>query len=890
MKKKRAGPLHFSAVHKGRINPGKGTLDIETGEIQIQNKSRFSWHGTMIHLNGSDPAVDLTVSSLLLNLKELYALATEFMPAGMPLQLDEQSGGSPAELRLENLRFKGPLSSGPGHVKFNGFLLTFPRFRMATPAGLLSAETLDFQISEGEVGLESSFPSQGEISARLQAKNFYFKGAEEIKLKRLEVPLCHLVATNIVPSPKALFGVTGKIVLNESCILEGLIAQSRGQIPRLRQSMEAECMLGPASSAKMHLKKIEVSSPSVRVESIPPGPIETGVELKADVTDLELRGLSPLRIDVKKIRASLEAGKLFQVRVDALARDLGRGKLDTRGQITLNVGSLTPMLPPDLLPKADMNGMIEVDWEFLGRLPGEDETGRLIKKGLPLFERLRHIEFLEKFQILASLKDFEMSLPLFQGSRLKVSGIRSITPLKLSLKNGLKHAIIDGKIYIGRIEELPSIGKLDQPMQVTISMAGSQEDLKTVMFSGAIRVDPFNIEHSVELSLNKIDQLLMNGLKSPIPLLLKQIEGKAISKIRAEFDTDLSKQMEGLTLKGNLEADTEIDLTGGKEIKIRSLIKTSGLDIHLGELFQVKNLQSHLNLEKIYRLMDRAENVSNVEPPLPPLSVEVLNPKVDARSNSEARESIARRLMDDLQGRLTSRRSLSFESARIQLGPLPIKLSNHELEFRLKRSLPAIDYFQLDLLGGTVIGSLSISAQGKAFALEADFSFSGLNANSLFTDGTPGLSDEEAELSGQIALWIPISTDSRLVLRDLRVSILLTHIGSKALERFLYAMDPYESNETLVRQRNLLRVGTPRRIELRVRHGNLSMSGEVEVKGVSVELPRIERLSIADLPVSQQLEAGLSALAPIVDILRTMSADSIQLGPEGAMRFVSSGP
>ena len=565
-------------------------------------------------------------------------------------------------------------------------------------------------------------------------------------------------------------------------------------------------------------------------------------------------------------------------------------KLDTKGQITLNVGRLTPILPPDLLPKASMNGMIEVGWEFLGRLPGEDETGRLIKEGPPLFERLRHTEFLEKLQILASLKDFEVSLPLFQGSGLKVSGIRSITPLKLSLKNGLKHAIIDGKIYIDRIEELPSIGKLDQPMQVTISLAGFQEDLKTVMFSGAIRVDPFNIEHSVELSLNKIDRLLMNGLKSPIPLLLKQSEGKAISKIRAEFDTDLSKFMEGLTLKGNLEANTEIDLTGGKEIKVRSLIKTSGLDIHLGEMFQIKNLQSHLNLEKMYRLVDGAENVSNIEPPLPPLSVEVLNPKIDARSNSEARESVAHRLMDDLQGRLTSRRSLSFESARIQLGPLPIKLSNHGLEFRLKRSLPTIDYFQLDLLGGTVIGSLSISAQGKAFALEADFSFSGLNANSLFTDVTPGLSDEEAELSGQIALRIPISTDSRLVLRDLRAGILLTHIGSKALERFLYAMDPYESNETLVRQRNLLRVGTPRRIELRVRHGNLSMSGEVEVKGVSVELPRIERLSIADLPVGQQLEDGLSALAPIVDILRTMSADSIHLGPEGAMRFVSSGP
>ncbi len=195
--------------------------------------------------------------------------------------------------------------------------------------GLLFAESLVFQILEGEVGLESFFPSQGEISARLQANNFHFKGAEEIKFKRLEVPLCHLIATNIALSPKALFGITGKIVLNESCILEGLTAQSRGQIPRLRQSMEAECMLGPASSVKMHLKRIEVSSPSVRVESILTAPIETGVELKADVTGLELRGLSPLRIDVKKIRASLKAGKFFQVRVEALIRDLGRSKLDT---------------------------------------------------------------------------------------------------------------------------------------------------------------------------------------------------------------------------------------------------------------------------------------------------------------------------------------------------------------------------------------------------------------------------------------------------------------------------------------------------------------------------------------------------------------------------------
>jgi hypothetical protein len=125
------------------------------------------------------------------------------------------------------------------------------------------------------------------------------------------------------------------------------------------------------------------------------------------------------------------------------------------------------------------------------------------------------------------------------------------------------------------------------------------------------------------------------------------------------------------------------------------------------------------------------------------------------------------------------------------------------------------------------------------------------------------------------------------VLHDLRVNVDLTHIGSRALERFLYAMDPHESHETVVQQRNLLRVGSPRWIQLKIQYGNLSMSGELEVKGVRVNFPPIERVNVANLPLHQRLEESLSALGPIVDLLKTISADGILLGPEGAIRFVS---
>ncbi|MDY7037405.1 MAG: class I SAM-dependent methyltransferase, partial [Thermodesulfobacteriota bacterium] len=224
----------------------------------------------------------------------------------------------------------------------------------------------------------------------------------------------------------------------------------------------------------------------------------------------------------------------------------------------------------------------------------------------------------------------------------------------------------------------------------------------------------------------------------------------------------------------------------------------------------------------------------------------------------------------------------------MKVGPVPLELSNHELEFRLVRGLPCIDYFQMDLLGGTLLGNMSVSEKEKAFVLVAQCSFSGLNVKKLMPGVIHGISNEEAEIGGRITLRLPLSTEPKAVLSNLRVKIDLTHIGSKALERFLYSMDPYESNETIVQQRNLLRMGSPRWIKLTVRYGNLSLSGEVEVKGIRVKLPPIERFHLANLTLHKYLEEGLTEFAPIVKVLKTMSADTIRIGREDDIRFETS--
>jgi hypothetical protein len=242
--------------------------------------------------------------------------------------------------------------------------------------------------------------------------------------------------------------------------------------------------------------------------------------------------------------------------------------------------------------------------------------------------------------------------------------------------------------------------------------------------------------------------------------------------------------------------------------------------------------------------------------------------------------------MEDLRGRIAKRPSLSFDSAHIETGTFWLDISNYEMEFRLARSLPSIDYFQFDVMGGTTVGAVSISRDRDLFILHMDSSFSGLDADRLSpfsllpgpkkdssqkSENLPG----DTELSGELSLRLPVSEDPDQVLNNLSATLRLTHIGSRTLERFLYAMDPYESNETISRQRNILRQGTPRWIDLEIRHGNLSLTGEVEVKGVSVQLPSIERLNVTALPLHRKLQKHLSSLGPVVNALKALSADAI---------------
>jgi hypothetical protein len=884
------GPLNLRLIQEGSFSLSDGTLFINSGEIQVQDDSNIFWKGSVLGLKDPAPVADLILGPVFLDFEGLLPLVKDFIPPIVSINNEVQDTlKRPFRLELNEAKINGPLLSGSARLDLEGAKLSLPLARVKTTKGFLSAEELNFQISRANFILESAFPVQAELLGDLDIRNLNINTGKEIYLERINVPLLNLVVTDIKKSPEALFGISAGLFLDESMRLTGLSTLSRIEIPELSHSLQAECSLENRPSALVNVKHLSVSGPVLNLKGILQHDIETGIALEAKIAGFNLKDLDPPQFDMEKFKAQFDIREMFKGNLEISDYDAESEKLDIQGQINLKLDNLAPMLPATPLSESDLKGFIDVKWDLTGRVPKGDEVKQLNRDDISLPDRLRQTEFLKKLRVITSLNNVSLTLPLGKDSSIRISRIQTDSPLELVMEDGLKKGNIGGNIELSGIEEIPSLGKLDRPANISLAFSVEQEDLKTARFTETISLDLINMNQSASVSLDNIDRILANKSKPTLSKLLKMANLFVSGKIQADIDPNLEIPIiKQLTLKGLVEAGTEIKLAGGESLKIRTWAESPGLDASLGSKISVINMQSSIDLEKSYHLIFSKDENPQGKAVLSPLSLKVINPESESISYLEARADTARRIMDDLQGRLNAKRSLYIEMAEFPAGTLPLKIYNHEMEFRLVNGLPRIDYFQVELLGGTLAGYVSLSKRNDDFLLEVQCSLSNLNASGLLPDELKGISGKEAELSGRLSLSLPVSQDSRRLFQELSLNVNLTHIGARTLERMLYAMDPYESNETIVQQRKLLTIGSPRWIRLLIENGNLSLSGQLEAKGISIDLPPIERLNLTNLPVHRQLEKRLTAVGALNDLLKIISSDSLYMGDDGIISWTGN--
>ncbi|MCJ7808910.1 MAG: hypothetical protein MUP26_01485, partial [Desulfobulbaceae bacterium] len=392
----------------------------------------------------------------------------------------------------------------------------------------------------------------------------------------------------------------------------------------------------------------------------------------------------------------------------------------------------------------------------------------------------------------------------------------------------------------------------------------------------------------------------LGGADNPLPeRALKKLRGSLEASLKATPGPGISPYLQalsiqGLDVAGTVEAAVGVDFDGNGGMMGRARLKSPHLDVALKERLRIKGLKIDVDLEKKLQILSDKETEHTDVPASSYLSVKVLDPPLSAQTTPGARSQIPPNPfpMGDLRTPFARPPALAFDSLYMRMDPVPLDLTDFALHLHLEDSLPVIDSFQFDVLGGTWVGYISLFRKGKEkddlYLVEMDGSFTGINTAKMApqAQGTEPSPARETELAGNISLRFPVSSDPDTAINNLSGVIRLTHIGSKTLERFLYAMDPYESNEMIRKQRTILRQGTPLWVTVEIRSGNLSLTGEVLVKGARIVLPTIERFNIAALPIRKKLVKTFSSLGPVVNALKALSANAILID-KGKIQLVN---
>jgi translocation and assembly module TamB len=193
-----------------------------------------------------------------------------------------------------------------------------------------------------------------------------------------------------------------------------------------------------------------------------------------------------------------------------------------------------------------------------------------------------------------------------------------------------------------------------------------------------------------------------------------------------------------------------------------------------------------------------------------------------------------------------------------------------------------MNFLQAELLGGTLRARALLDLRPVVPVVSAEALFTNLDLDRLVSrvaELRPGA--EESSISGEGSLRVPLLDQRRTFLEGLTLSARLRHIGAKSLDRALVSLDPYERNEAIMAQRKLLRLGRLQRAEVEVADGALSLSGAINIEDATIDLPKIHRLRLAELPLNKELAPLLAAISAVRPPLEFIRADTIAISAQG---------
>ncbi len=545
----------------------------------------------------------------------------------------------------------------------------------------------------------------------------------------------------------------------------------------------------------------------------------------------------------------------------------------SEGRIAIDAGALATWLQALLPPGVGGAGLVDVAWQVKARMPGAGFPDPAVVN--PLRQAREALDLLTVAELTLNIKDAAVRLGEF--SPIKASGINTPTPLRLSMRDGAQLASFELVGTVDRLTGLPGAAADFPPQKVRLSLQGEERNLATAHLTEELRVEPAGLAQVAELVVEKLDRLGdLPGAPTPADLL-RRLDASLFATLDLKMPDKLPAGAAPMQLAGDLAAGLRVDLEGGKQLRIGGFGDLNDLDVRLPDGPEVDGLNLRLVFNRLYAIGDRQKAL-----PVPlRLSETVLANGPGAPSI--AAPLVAERLWQDQRGVSGRERSLTFGRARAQVAGFPLELSAGEGALQLDGLNPGINYLQTGLLGGSLKARAGLDLASVVPRFELLCAFSHLDTARLLPENVARETGAASEITGELALQVPLLDDSRQLLEKLDLRLHLWQIGSRTLERALFALDPYEQNEAIIEQRKMLRLGSLKNLRITAADGSLSTAGEIEVKGVGIDLPRIERLNLASLPLEAELTEPLKSVPPLLKLLDLATANYLEIGDDGAI-------
>ncbi len=871
---KAIGPGNLKIALNGSLDQKNEQVKLDSAEIVILKNSRIHAHGRMEQFKGDNKFIDMAVAPLYLDVSELTAFIKPFMPESLALANHPE----PANISLGELRFTGALDAGNADVLLSNLDVRLPGIKFypvknTTP--LIEINGSKLSVESFKAALTDLFPAAASLTASINIDTLVNRN----KTGAISITGIHLEnftanAEKIKKAAYSGFGIQGEISLDDQLTVKTITISDQLKIDSLFQSISTMAILNPDGSVNGALHHFSINTPKLSFTQKPLGPISTRCAVNLAIERLNLKQQKPLLIDIGKFitRINLEDALSLTLEVNAKETEAGNSGFTADGEVTAILDKLTRKIPPRLLAGISVSGNARVTINAKGRRPKTDEIDALKTRRLE-----KNLDFIDALTLGVWLDNANIKLAGSEKTSITAGPITGDPVFEYTLAGKSGMGKLNTHLVVADLTGLPGINTKN-PITIELLISGNHDYLKAIDLHQQLSIKPLRIKEYIIASIDGLDRIITKNPMPPLSVWLSDAGGK-IAAGASMPDCSLISNLKlpastALQLTGKFDTSAELTVIPDKSVAGNLSMIIEEMNLALADTITADSVSANLLFAKSYQIKSGSLSDASSNRPAA-LSANVIQSAFTGTSS--AGDTDINRHIRYINKRMTPDPALSFKKADIAAGPFPLTIGESQVMLGLNNGLPNLDYFQFDLLDGTINGSLNIFKKHDDFFLNAGLNFSGINTAKIFPKAFSGKDPSEAKISGSLYAVIPVTDRLDPILENSTIIIEFTHIGSRALERLLYALDPYENNEAIISQRRILKSGSPKKIRIEIKDGFLSMSGKISIRTLTIDFPRIRRLNIARLPGIAKFEDKLIVLKPVISILKKLSAVTLTI-------------